>query len=172
MNSGPVAQFSPMESSSACSSDTHSASAVCPASMVPMGSIVPDTITGIFSPRACASSSIASSAALMLRVSWQVSTKRMSAPPSSSASACWWKAWRSWSNVTPPVTVMALVVGPIEPATQRSRSGVENSSAACRASSAARRLSSLVWASRPYSASTIEVLPNESVSMMSAPAAR
>ena len=46
--------------------------------------------------------------------------------------ACSRKASRSSSNVTPPVTVIALVVGPIEPATNRGRSGVENASAASR----------------------------------------
>ena len=45
----------------------------------------------------------------------------------------------------PPVTVMALVVGPMEPATKRGLAGVENSSAASRASCAARKFRS--WAS-------------------------
>ena len=38
----------------------------------------------------------------------------------------------------PPVTLMVLVVGPMEPATKRGLAAVENSSAAWRASSAAR----------------------------------
>ncbi len=46
------------------------------------------------------------------------------------------------AKVTPPVTLMALVVGPMEPATKRGLAGVENSSAACRASRAAVRFSS------------------------------
>ena len=39
--------------------------------------------------------------------------------------------------MTPPVTEMAFVVGPIEPATKRGLLEVENSAAACRASRAA-----------------------------------
>ena len=47
----------------------------------------------------------------------------------------------SSSKVTPPVTVIALVVGPMEPATQRGRpSAASASAAASRASSAARRV--------------------------------
>src|SRR5208282_5966479 len=42
------------------------------------------------------------------------------------------------SNVTPPVTVIAFVVGPTDPATNRGFAGVLSSSAACRANSAAR----------------------------------
>jgi len=48
----------------------------------------------------------------------------------------------------PPVVLMDLVVGPIAPATKRGRCGVENSSAAWRASSAARRFSSCVSLAR------------------------
>jgi hypothetical protein len=50
MNSGPVAQFMPNASGLACRSDAHMASTVCPASIVPIGSIVTDTITGTCIP--------------------------------------------------------------------------------------------------------------------------
>ena len=45
----------------------------------------------------------------------------------------------SSGKVMPPVTLMALVVGPMEPATKRGLAEVENSSAAWRASCAAGR---------------------------------
>ena len=60
MNSGPVAQLSPMAKRSACDSEAAEASAVCPASMVPMASMVPETITEMRSPRSSRSRSIAS----------------------------------------------------------------------------------------------------------------
>ena len=44
--------------------------------------------------------------------------------------SCW--------KVTPPVTEIALVVGPMDPATKRGLSAVLASSAACRASWVAR----------------------------------
>ena len=50
MNSGPVAQFMPNASGFAYRSDAHIASIVCPASIVPIGSIVTDTITGTCVP--------------------------------------------------------------------------------------------------------------------------
>ncbi len=78
----------------------------------------------------------------------------------------------SSSKVTPPVTVTDLVVGPIEPATNRGRSAVAYRAADSRASSAARRLIASARSARPYSASTRGVEPNVSVSTMSAPASR
>ena len=76
------------------------------------------------------------------------------------------------SKVMPPVTLMALVVGPMEPATKRGFAAVENSSAALRASSPARRLISCALSPRPYSARTSGVPPKELVSMMSEPASQ
>ncbi len=49
-------------------------------------------------------------------------------------------------NVTPPVTVMALVVGPMEPATKSGLEGVAISSATLRARLAAATLSSYALA--------------------------
>ena len=46
MNSGPVPQLSPMDRRSAWEMLVQNASAVWPPSMVPMGSMVPETITG------------------------------------------------------------------------------------------------------------------------------
>ena len=62
-----------------------------------------------------------------------------------------------------------LVPGPMEPATQRGRSGVENSSRTAQASSAAFRVRSRAWSANPYSASTTDVEPNVSVSTTSQP---
>ena len=78
----------------------------------------------------------------------------------------------SSSKVMPPVTEIALVVGPIAPQTKRIRPGASNSAQASRASFAASRLISNAWSARPYSPSTSGVEPNELVSTMSAPAAR
>ena len=62
---------------------------------------------------------------------------------------------------------MALVVGPIEPATKRSE---PNSAATSRASFAAASLISSARSWRPYSPSTSGVLPKVSVPTMSDPA--
>ena len=65
------------------------ASAVCPDSVRPERSvIVPETITGSRKPSSSNSWSMANSAALAFRVSKTVSTRRISTPPSISASAC------------------------------------------------------------------------------------
>jgi hypothetical protein len=87
MNSGPVAQLSPIESRSAWATEESSASAFWPASMVPIGSMVPETMTGILRPVSRSSCWMPSSAALILRVSWLVSTRKISTPPSASALA-------------------------------------------------------------------------------------
>ena len=47
MNSGPVAQFKPTARRFAWDIDTQKASTACPASMVPIASMVPETTTGI-----------------------------------------------------------------------------------------------------------------------------
>ncbi len=62
-----------------------------------------------------------------------------------------------------------FVPGPMEPATQRGRSGVENSSRTEQASSAARRVSSRARSASPYSARTTDVEPKVSVSTTSQP---
>ena len=65
-----------------------------------------------------------------------------------------------------------LVPGPMLPATHRGRSGVEKSSAAARASVAAARLSSRTRWAWPYSASTGAKAPKASVSTTSQPTSR
>ena len=60
----------------------------------------------------------------------------------------------------------------MEPATKRGFPGLENSSAACRASAAACWFSSCASAASPYSPSTSGVPPKLSVSTMSDPASR
>jgi hypothetical protein len=139
---------------------------------VPEVSIVPDTTTGRRTPASANVSSTAIRAAFVLPVSWQVSMMRRSIPPSSNPRACSRKVHTSSAKVMPPVTEIALVVGPIDPATNRGFAGVEASRAASTASSAANRLSVRASASSPYSASTSGVPPKVSVSIMSAPAAR
>ena len=74
--------------------------------------------------------------------------------------------------MTPPVTVIALVVGPMDPATNRGFAVVEYSAAACRASRAAVKFSSCASFCNPYSASTMGVPPNELVSTTSEPASK
>jgi hypothetical protein len=68
---------------------------------------------------------------------------------------------------------MALVVGPMEPATQRIRpSFASSASAALRATREAAALISSALCPSPNSASTTGVPPKVSVSVTSAPAAR
>src|SRR5258708_3569610 len=67
---------------------------------------------------------------------------------------------------------MALVVGPTEPATNRGLPAVLNSSAACRANSAARLFRKCASAASPYSASTMGAPPKLFVSTMSDPASK
>ena len=62
--------------------------------------------------------------------------------------------------------------GPIEPITNRGRSGVEQPDATSRASSAARRLISNVLSAMPYSLSTSGNAPNVAVSTASTPTAK
>ena len=88
MNSGPVAQLIPTESRGACITEAYSASTPWPASMVPIGSIVTETITGVRQPISAKACSIPISPALRLRVSCVVSRSRTSAPP--------WSRPRAW----------------------------------------------------------------------------
>ena len=67
---------------------------------------------------------------------------------------------------------MAFVVGPMEPATKRGLPGVENSSAAWRASAADCLFNACASAASPYSANTKGVPPKLLVSTMSEPASK
>ena len=88
MNSGPVAQLMPTESSGACITDAYSASTPWPASIVPIGSIVTETITGVRQPTSAKACSTPIRPALRLRVSCVVSSSSTSAPPERSPIAC------------------------------------------------------------------------------------
>ena len=88
MNSGPVAQLMPSESSGACMTDAQSASTSWPASIVPIGSIVTDAIRGTRQPTSANACSTPMNPALRLRVSCVVSSSSVSAPPESSPTAC------------------------------------------------------------------------------------
>ncbi len=73
----------------------------------------------------------------------------------------------------PPVTLMALVVGPIEPATKRGFPVAgEFVGGLAREFGDAMRLIFRAFSPKPYSARTTGALPNELVSMMSEPASR
>ena len=172
MNSGPVAQFRPMEKSGACDTLAHSASTPCPASIVPVGSMVPDSRIGTRVPVSANACSSPMSAVLTLRVSCCVSTSSTSTFPSRRPIACSRKFAVSSSNVMPPVTLIAFVVGPMLPATNLGLSGVEYAAAVRLAISAARRFSARVSSERPYSPSTIGVPPKVFVSTRSAPTDR
>ena len=87
MNSGPVEQLSPIANRSACISDAASASTVWPASIVPVSSIVAETITGRRNPSSAKTRSMPISAALTVRVSFCVSSASRSAPPSTRPSS-------------------------------------------------------------------------------------
>jgi hypothetical protein len=63
MNSGPVAQLSPRYKRLACSTDVASASTDWPASMVPIGSMVPEMAMGTRRPTLAKARSQPSSAA-------------------------------------------------------------------------------------------------------------
>ena len=76
MNSGPVAQLMPTESSGACMTEAYSASTSWPASIVPIGSIVTETMTGVRQPTSANACSMPMSPALRFRVSCVVSTQQ------------------------------------------------------------------------------------------------
>ena len=133
MYSGPVAQLRPIPSNPAYSSDTTRASEFWPASIVPIGSMVPDTMIGNLSPNSRRASSVPIRAALTFRVSWHVSSSSKS-ECSAKARACSRYEEINCSYVIPPVTLIDLVEGPIAPATNTGRPGLEYSSAVSRAS--------------------------------------
>ena len=124
MNSGPVAQFRPMESRSACAMEAQNASAVWPGQHGAHGfDGARDHHRNAPARARARRRSMASSAALTLRVSWR---SRPAEYPRRPRPAPWpgrEKLSISCGKVTPPVTVMALVVGPMEPATKRGLRG-------------------------------------------------
>ena len=94
-----------------------------PTSIVPVVSIVTDTIRGRRSPAALKASSMPCRAALICSTSWQVSTIKRSTSPANRPSACSRNEAFIVSKSMWP-SVGSLVVGPIEPATKRGFSEV------------------------------------------------
>ena len=132
ISAGPVAQFRPIMSMPSGSSAVSAAPISDPSSIVPVVSTVTCTMIGIRR----SSSSIAMwqprTAALDCRMSWQVSMRKASAPPSSMPRAASAYASRITSNEVWP-SVGSLVPGPIEPRTKRGVPSAANSSATRRA---------------------------------------
>ena len=89
-----------------------------PKSIVPVVSIVTETMIGRRSLAFKNAHSIPCKAALICRTSWQVSTIKRSTSPANSPSACSWKESRIVSNAMCP-SVGNFVVGPMDPATKR-----------------------------------------------------
>ncbi len=88
----------PIDSGRTCRTECQNASVTWPDSVRPLASVmVPEIITGQRRPRSSNSVSIAKIAALALRVSKMVSTRRMSAPPSTRPLAASRYAATSWS---------------------------------------------------------------------------
>ena len=80
----PKAQLKPMLNRSTCETELRNASTVWPESVLPLRSvIVPETMTGTFTPRFSRRSWMANRAALAFSVSKMVSTSSVSTPPSS-----------------------------------------------------------------------------------------
>ena len=156
----PSAQLSPIDSGLAWAIEFQKASVTWPESVRPLASvIVPEIITGTRSPRSSKTSSIATIAAFAFSVSKIVSTRIVSAPPSSRP----WVASRydatSSSNDTlrkPASSTRGEIdavrfVGPSTPATYRGRDGsrASKSSATARAIRAPVSLSSRASDSMP-----------------------
>jgi hypothetical protein len=137
----------------ACAIDVQKASIVCPDSVRPLRSVmVTEIISGRRTPSSANAFSTATMPALAFSVSTIVSSSSRSQPPSIRPRVCVSKAEHRSSKVmlraaglfTSGEIDNSLLVGPIEPATNRGRSGVRavNSSAAARASRAAATFSS------------------------------
>ncbi len=112
------------------------------------------------------------SAALIVRVSFCVSSTSRSAPPATRPLAQSWYTAAISSKLMPPVIESDFVVGPRLPATKRGRAAVAYSSATLRERRAAASLISWTRSASANSASTIEPPPKVFVLMMSAPASR
>ena len=169
MSSGPVEQLSPITSTFSASSVARVAEMSVPSSILPpFGSSDTEAWIGVLRPVSLNASRVPKIAALTSRMSCAVSMMIRSAPPSSRPCACSAKHATSSRKVILPRVGSSEAgrwpVGPIEPATKRS------SPTALRAISAARRLISSVWSSRPHSSSLIREAWKVSVSTTSAPA--
>ena len=90
IRSGPVAQLRPTTSTGSDSSTTSAAAVSVPTSIVPVVSTVICTRSGTWTPRSCIARLAASTAHLTCRMSWQVSIRTPSTPPSISPAICVW----------------------------------------------------------------------------------
>ena len=117
---GPVAQFIPSAASGNADSAAMTAGISVPTSIVPVVSIVTCAMSGTLRPSSCIASSIAWIAILHWRMSWQVSTRIRSAPPSRRPRPCsWYDASRTFGSTWP--SVGSFVPGPADPTTNRGR---------------------------------------------------
>ena len=169
MSSGPVEQLRPITSTLSASSVASAALTSVPSSILPpLGSSETLAWIGTLRPVSLNASRMPKIAALTSRMSCAVSTISRSTPPSSSPWDCSAKtSTSSRKRIWPRLGSSEAgrkPVGPIEPATKRS------SPTALRAISAARRLISSVWSSRPHSSSFSREAWKVSVSTTSAPA--
>ncbi len=169
MSSGPVEQLRPMTSTFSASSVARAAEMSVPSSILPpFGSSETDVWIGVLRFVSLNASRTPKTAALTSRMSCAVSMMIRSTPPSSRPWACSVNTvTSSRKEIAPSVgssDAGRCPVGPIEPATNRL------SPTAARAISAARRLISSVWSSRPHSSSLIREPWKVSVSTTSAPA--
>ncbi len=173
MNSGPVAQFRPMASRSACATETQKASAAWPASMVPMGSMVPETMTGTLQPSSRSSVLNAEQRRLhVARVLAGLDQQEVDAALHQRLGLLV-VSFPKFGEGDAAGDRDGLGGGAHGAGDEaRPRAVVTNSSAAWRARVAAARFSSYAWSASPYSASTIRVAPKVLVSTMSAPASR
>ena len=153
MSRAPRAQLRPTLNGRACATETQKASIVCPDSVRPLRSvIVAEIMSGSRTLCSSKTSSIATMPALAFSVSTIVSSRSRSHPPSMRPRACSLYASRSSSNViarnagllTSGEIDRIRLVGPIDPAANRGRSGVRavHSSHAAFASLAPSTLSS------------------------------
>ena len=132
--------------------------------MVPVGSMVPETMMGMLPAQFAAKALDADQAGLDVAGVLAGFEQQESAPPEQPERLDA-EVLDSSSKVTPPVTVMALVVGPIEPATKR---GSAAESARRPGGRGGRTAVDLVGvAVEPVLASTSGVPPKELVSTMS-----
>ncbi len=141
MKSGPVEQFIPITSMGSFSRMVSTAEMSVPSSMRPVVSSVTCACMGKSFPVLSNASCIPCITALTSRISCDVSINKRSTAPVIKPSACSQKISFSSSKLTLDSSGSfmegSFPEGPMEPATKRGFSGVENSSASWRASLAA-----------------------------------
>jgi hypothetical protein len=172
MNSGPVAQFSPIDSSRMCRSRPTTPPRSARRASCPSARSCPRSSPEWAWPSSRArAESIASTPALMLRVSWQVSTRKHIRAAILQALAWFVKICDKLLEGDAAGDADGLRRRPMDPATKRGFSGVENSSAGLRAKR--RRAAHLVsFVLHLILGQNKAVLPKLFVSIMSEPASR